>query len=375
MTATPVVDTRAATHIPSLDGIRALSILIVFAGHAGLPQVLRDTTGVTMFFFLSGYLITTLLSREQQRSGRIALVSFYKRRVFRILPAMYSVLAVVIVINLLGLLENTMTLAGAAASSFQFTNYWIILNGRDDLPVGMNALWSLNVEEHFYLLFPLLFIVMSKWLTRRQQVVVLLALCVAFLAWRIGLHSVLDASWDRIYLATDTRADAILWGCLLAIGWNPATGNGFPKAKEWAWGYFLVGAAGLYVVREMSETVAYIVGVSLESAALMFVFTAVISAPTSLFGKILNWRPLAFLGVLSYSLYLTHRAVLFLVAEHTSLSLWWVAGISLVIGLVVSYVVYRFIEKPMIRVGKRVTLGQERTVGVGSRRDPSTDYS
>jgi peptidoglycan/LPS O-acetylase OafA/YrhL len=121
MTATPVVDTRAVTRIPSLDGIRALSILVVFAGHAGLPQVLRDTTGVTMFFFLSGYLITTLLSREQQRSGRIALVSFYKRRVFRILPAMYSVLAVVIVINLLGLLENTMTLAGAAASSFQFS--------------------------------------------------------------------------------------------------------------------------------------------------------------------------------------------------------------------------------------------------------------
>jgi peptidoglycan/LPS O-acetylase OafA/YrhL len=353
MTATPVADTRAETRIPSLDGIRALAIIIVFMGHAGLNQILRDTTGVTIFFFLSGYLITTLLGREHDRTGRIALTSFYKRRVFRILPAMYLVLAVAIVLNLLGLLKNTMTLAGAAASSLQFTNYWIILNGRDDLPVGMNALWSLNVEEHFYLLFPLLFIVMSKWLTRRQQLVILLALCACFMVWRVYLN-LTGAGIDRTYLATDTRADSILWGCLFAIGWNPATGNGLPKAKQWASGYFLAGAAGLYFVRESSARFADTVGYTVEAVSLMLIFTAVISAPTSLFGRILNWRPLAFLGVLSYSLYLIHRLVLFFVAEHTNLSTVPVAAVSFVVSLVLSYVVYRFVEKPMIRLGKSV---------------------
>ena len=356
---------KASGQIPSLDGIRALSILIVFIGHAGLPQVLRDQTGVTIFFFLSGYLITTLLVREKEKRGKISIRGFYLRRVFRILPAMYFVLAVAIVVNILQLLPSTMTLAGAGASAMQLTNYWIVLFGREDLPTGMNALWSLNVEEHYYLFFPVLFIGLTLLFRRRShQAFVLGAICVAFLAWRIVLAFGLDAGFDRIYLATDTRADSILWGAVFAIAWNPVHGNAIARGR-WPWAQLALGIALLACARVMPNTLAITLGYTVEAVGLMFIFTAVITAPTSLFGRVLNWKPLAYLGVLSYSMYLCHRLVLLLVEKYVGFGMWIDAILSLAITVGASYGIYKLVEHPMIRFGRRFQPHlEDRTIAV-----------
>lgn len=349
------------TRIPSLDGLRAVAILIVFIGHAGLPQLLRDMTGVTIFFFLSGYLITTRLARERNSKGSVNLLTFYKRRAFRILPAMYVVLALAIAISALGILPSTMTPLGAVISSLQFTNYWIILDGREQLPAAMNALWSLNVEEHFYFLFPLLFVAFSRWLSRRQQLIVLGVMLAAFLIWRVTLASEFGAGFDRLYLATDTRADSILWGCLLAIGWNPATGRGFRGASRFAWVYFSVGVALMFAARVMPQMLSVTLGFTVEAVALMLIFTAVISAPETLFGRVLNWRPVAYLGTLSYALYLVHRPVLLLVEEYVPAPTVVIAVIAFIVALLASYLTFRFIETPMIEFGKRISWGSRRT--------------
>jgi peptidoglycan/LPS O-acetylase OafA/YrhL len=118
-----------------------------------------------------------------------------------------------------------MSRRGVLAAATFWANYFIIVDGRDGLPGGMNALWSLAVEEHYYLLFPLLYIALRRWLpSRRHQALVLVALCLGIAAWRTYLD-LNGASWDRLYLATDTRADAILWGSVMAIICNPVLGD------------------------------------------------------------------------------------------------------------------------------------------------------
>lgn len=340
-------------HIPSLDGIRAISIAIVFIGHAGLPQLIRDASGVTIFFFLSGFLITTLLHQEQFRFGRVSLRNFYLRRVFRILPVMYVVLGAAILISLAGWLPNEMTLVGAAASLAQMSNYWIIFNGRDGLPAGMNALWSLNVEEHFYLIFPLLQILLWRFVPRRKhQAIILGSLCAFMLLWRCFLVFVAGAGDDRLYLATDTRADSILLGALMAVTWNPVFGRSLAGGKH-PWLMLAGGATAFAIARILPGPLMLTVGYTLEGLGLFLIFTSVISHPETLAGRFLNWRPVAFVGLVSYSLYLVHRPILLLVDEHLPFGIVASAAIALAASLLVSYALLRIVERPLGELRKK----------------------
>src|SRR5580658_4318026 len=146
--------------IPSLDGFRAVSILIVFMSHAGLRQIIPGTFGVTVFFFLSGYLITTLLRLEWKETDAISLRHFYLRRVLRIFPPLYLTLAFASVVTLVGLLPGTLTWSAFGAQVMFLANYYKIYRAGFGMPPGMLVLWSLAVEEHFYVGFPLLYIVL-----------------------------------------------------------------------------------------------------------------------------------------------------------------------------------------------------------------------
>ena len=152
--------------IPSLDGIRALAVGLVFAAHAGAGNISPGPLGVTIFFFLSGYLITTLLRMEFEKTGSISLRNFYLRRAFRILPPLYLVLAAAYGLTLLGLLGAQKLRLGACLSQvFFFRDYQILSSGWDGSqtgrPLGTGSLWSLAVEEHFYILFPLCYLVLA----------------------------------------------------------------------------------------------------------------------------------------------------------------------------------------------------------------------
>src|SRR5215471_14948655 len=143
-------------YIPSLDGIRACSVMVVFAAHAGLRGLIPGDFGVTVFFFLSGYLITTLLRIEHEQTGAISFRAFYLRRVLRIFPPFYLALGAATLVWVLGGLDRPpFSVGGLLQQVFFLTNYNILQNGWwfGHAP-GTFIFWSLAVEEHFYLAFP-----------------------------------------------------------------------------------------------------------------------------------------------------------------------------------------------------------------------------
>jgi peptidoglycan/LPS O-acetylase OafA/YrhL len=358
---------REALYIPSLDGIRAAAVLLVFAAHAGLKDRIPGNFGVTVFFFLSGYLITTLLRAEDQRNGRISLASFYGRRTLRIFPPLYVVLALATLLTLVGALPGpAIRLDALGAQVLYLTNYYIIQHGWwDGRAPGTWIFWSLSVEEYFYLGFPLLYILLLRFLPqRRRQALVLVGLCALVLAWRLVLVLALGASRDRTYIATDTRIDSILFGCVLGVIGNPVLDGG-SRISERAWKQLLLPLAlgGLllsFVFRNpvFQETVRY----SLQGLCLFPLFVAAVRWPEWLPFRILNVGWVKFLGVLSYSFYLVHPSVLWAVTSWTRLPGLAQALIGLVLTLAVSLALYWLVEKPAARLRRRLS----RLQGAGS---------
>lgn len=156
-------NTHQGSHIPSLDGIRALSIMLVFFGHMKIVSFIPGGLGVTIFFFLSGFLITTLLLQENKRTGRINIFNFYGRRAIRLLPSFYFVIFCTAVLVSAGLFGSKSLNSSIIFQLIHLGNYYVILNGLEDLLPGSNIFWSLAVEEHFYLFYPMLLMFLLKY--------------------------------------------------------------------------------------------------------------------------------------------------------------------------------------------------------------------
>jgi peptidoglycan/LPS O-acetylase OafA/YrhL len=344
--------------IPSLDGFRTVSFFIVFIAHAGLNAIVPGPFGVTVFFFLSGYLITTLLRREQEKTGRISLSRFYLRRVLRILPPFYVVLGIVFSGIALGLLPPTPEPDSVRALLLHYANYYIVAHGHDGVPIGTGVYWSLAVEEHFYFAFPAIFLLLHKWsLPRWKQSVVLLGLCALVLAWRCYLVMVLKVTtFERTGMASDTRFDSILFGCVLALTENPALDQSAFSERTWKRWLFPLGVAGLllgflYRNEVFRETFRY----TLQGLSLIPIFVCAVRYPTWWPIRPLNWRPIAYLGTLSYSLYLVHQLAQFVVSDR----LGWLDGISqgllaFAITFAVSWLIFQLVEKPCANLRRRL---------------------
>ena len=237
---------KVGFHIPSLDGLRTLSFAVVFAAHAGLYYVVPGGFGVTVFFFLSGFLITTLLRLEFDKTGSVSLRKFYVRRALRILPPFYLVLFVASALVALGAVAGPVEPRAVLAQSLHYANYFIIGHGSGGFAPGTAVYWSLAVEEHFYLLFPLLYLSLRKrGVSAAGQALTLGALCVVILGWRCLLVYGLHSSVDRTYVASDTRFDSILFGCMLAVFGNPMLDT--PRIGDRVWKAVLLplGVLGL----------------------------------------------------------------------------------------------------------------------------------
>lgn len=349
-------------HIPSLDGLRAVSFFIVFVAHIGYEAQVPGGFGVTVFFFLSGFLITTLMRMEFEKRRDVNLKQFYLRRVLRILPPFYVVLAASLAAGLSGLVPSVIEWPAIASQALHYANYWIIGHGYTGMVTGTGVYWSLAVEEHFYFLFPWLFLGLqkAKW-TGRQQGLALLGLCGLILAWRCALVFGFDANAvnnDRTYLGSDARFDSILFGSALAVGLNPVLDGEPPGSSTlWKWVLFPLGVAGLLVSflfrhEAFRETFRY----SLQGLSLVPIFVVAIRHPT--FGpfRLLNLKPFAFVGLLSYSLYLVHHVVIFAVAAAAPDWHKLVRGvIALAISFALAYAIYVFIEKPCAQLRKRLS--------------------
>lgn len=298
------------TYIPALDGMRALAFLLVFIAHSLPYRDLPGGFGVTVFFFLSGYLITTLLRAEASQNSAISLRHFYLRRILRIFPPCYVTVIVVCALARLGFIYNTESYRSLVAAFFYFSNYWNIL-GWGNLPAGLGVLWSLAVEEHYYLLYPLLYAwFVRKSLSRSRQAFILGSLCLAALIWRIVRAAVFHSPWANIYEGTDTRFDAILFGCLLAILFNPRLGDSVDWLTRHSHALALAGIALLVVTFAwrnafFRDTFRY----TLQSLALAPIFFHVAVNDSSLVSRLLALGPMRWIGQLSYSLYLIHHTL------------------------------------------------------------------
>ena len=361
---------QGAFHIASLDGMRAVAILIVFLSHAGLSHVVPGLFGVTVFFFLSGYLITTLLRMECEKHGGANLRQFFLRRTLRILPPFYLILAVIALLTFLSVLPGGFHSQALTAQALFSANYWEITGGVQ--PPGTEILWSLAVEEHFYLLFPFLYLAMRRFMPeRRHQFALLMTLCAAVLAWRmllvhqfsaIDLHSG-TAHHPRTCHSTDTRLDGLLFGCALAVWGNPALDATRIRRSHWLW-LLLPSCLALllvtFVIRSVPfrETWRY----TLQGIALMPVFIAVIRYSDALPLRFLNWRWVSRLGVLSYAFYLTHSLLLSLVAHWlpapeglSHLQLMLLRGtVAFLLTLAASWMMHQWVEKPFLRLRRRL---------------------
>jgi peptidoglycan/LPS O-acetylase OafA/YrhL len=344
-------------YIPSLDGLRAVAFMIVFAAHSGF-EIVPGGFGVTVFFFLSGYLIATLLRIEIEQTGTVGLRGFYLRRVLRILPPFYVVLAAAVLASLLGLLPGTIETVPVLAQVFHVANYWQIFQTADGQPSGTGVYWSLAVEEHFYLVFPLLYLLSyRRFASRGARAAALLVGCLAVLCWRAALVYVSGAPPDYTYMATDARLDSILFGCVLATFANPALDDaGRPASLLWK-ALLLPAGIGvllltfLYRDPGFRETLRY----TLQGLALFPVFVVAVRDPEWGPFRLLNLAWVKFVGVLSYSLYLTHQVVLFAIGHATRLGIVGRAVLALIISLLVAYAIRRLVELPCARLRRRIS--------------------
>lgn len=352
----------ALSRIPSLDGLRAVAVLVVFVGHGRTDQgQWPGYVGVTVFFFLSGFLITTLLRKEIEKSGRIHLSRFYLRRTFRILPAAYFTIIVSLALGAAGVLPASVSGWGILSEFLNYTNYYIVKSGYESLPPETSQMWSLAVEEQYYLVVPVALLLAYRLGARRSWVgwaLVSVALLVA--GWRV-LLGVNGANFDRLYFSTDTRIDSILWGAAFALLLNPVMGDVTRlTGRLWRWlsrnlGWIATIAAVIFTASAAVPALSFRLSIAttVQCLALIPIFWFVITRPDGVVGRLLNSRLLVRLGVLSFSFYLLHKIVLALVGPLLDAPM-VTDTISLLVSMLVSQLVFWAVESPSTKLRVRI---------------------
>jgi peptidoglycan/LPS O-acetylase OafA/YrhL len=364
--------------IPTLDGWRAVAIVLVLIDHlvaVGTPRVPGAISlgqiGVNLFFGLSGFLITTRLLAERERTGRLALGTFYRRRVARILPAAFAYLVVIGVVAAVGMLP-VRPLEWVAAACF-FRNYL-----SPNLPLPGTALgiwdgfytghfWSLAVEEHFYLLWPPL---LSRLRAVRTAGWVAVGLAVLVMLWR-GVVLLATALWTGREVAlftirTDLRLDALLWGAAVAAAFTD------PRVRAWLasrWGavtwWGALGANVLVIAHYHARPTLW------GSALIPLLIAGTVARPHDVVGRVLSLPPLMWVGRLSYSLYLWQQLWVPIYGVPHTLGRVQSWPFNLAAILVSAAASYYLVERPCIRLGRRL----ERRTTDGATDAPRSNFA
>lgn len=339
---------KTGDRLLALDGLRAVAILLVVVAHTITPRF-PGGLGVTLFFFISGFIITRMLLAEN--FGRDGIRSFYLRRIFRLAPAL--MIYILIAVLAMAAVGRPIPLGDIFASLFYYANYHSFGVSSDGVRSPLGITWSLAVEEHFYILFPILLLVVRGHTQRLQAV--LLAVLVATLLWRLILvGSVPDA---RIYEGTDTRLDSLAYGCLLSVMFYRAKKFGRTQLLDGLSrpGFMIIGVAALlasllYRDPVFRESFRY----SVQGMAFIPIFCALFwrdSLPAIL-RRTLESRFMVFIGAVSYSLYLYHflgaSIAAALVDERNEI---FRVVLALSLGAAGTLFSYFYIETPMRRFG------------------------
>ena len=351
--------------IPSLNGLRAVSVLLVVSAHAGLSELIPGGLGVTIFFFLSGYLITTLMLAENKQTGAISIRNFYARRILRLAPPLLITLAIAYSLTYLGFLQGRITLAALVSQLLYFANYYILFfdPNAQSMPGGTGILWSLAVEEHFYIFFPLLMTVVMRGAWRSLTIgALLITACLAVLIWRIHLVQSPGFFSDRTYLASDTRINSIIYGCLMALFFNPVRSvrwRAKMSIREWVVfsigvGFFLL--ALLYRNPFFRETFRY----SLQGVALFPIFFFAIKYHDTTLFRPLNTTWAIKIGIFSYAIYLIHQVVMMTVENTvpaTRMHPVFIFAATISISIVYAALIDRYIDRYFLQLRRKYRSG------------------
>jgi peptidoglycan/LPS O-acetylase OafA/YrhL len=387
---------RSGPHWQGLDGLRAVAVIAVVVYHFSPLTLPGGFFGVDVFFVISGYLITRLLATEFLNDGRIAVPQFYRRRARRLLPGLALVLAAVSVAALIWRDQLATIRGGVLATAFFGGNWWLALDHQSYFvstgrPSMLQHLWSLGVEEQFYLVWPVVAAATLAAARRagargklsRRRVVSRLSLIALALSlgstgltwWLADLHNVpYGNDGSTLYYGTDTHCMGLLLGAALGAWSAAGTGEAAPKPLV-SWrerapdvcGVLALGALVWVMFGVASYSHSLYRGDFLLVAALVVVAIAVATRPGSSLGRGLDSSPLRWIGVRSYSIYLWHWpiAVVTRPGIDTTMPLWLDQLLRVVLTVALADASYRYVETPVRRVGFRAAftnvLAQVRT--------------
>ena len=350
-------------YVPALDGLRALAVLVVIAYHMHLGWAPGGLLGVTMFFVLSGYLITGLLLKEYDDSGTISLANFWLRRVRRIIPAVvFAVLGTALLCTIFNHALLTKMRPDVLPTLFFFNNWWQIFHNVSYFealgsPSPLTHYWSLSIEEQFYLIWPVALLICMKAgvkrTTMQKGIIVLIVLSALEMILLFDPH----ADPSRVYYGTDTRAFSLLIGALLAFIWphqklTVRAGNRMTPTGRLVFNIVgvlaVVGLLVMVVVTNGFEPFIYRGGLLLCSL-LTAIAIAVLVHPISWISKVFELPPFVWIGKWSYSMYLWHFPIILLLtpANMQGGTPWWLCLIELALVIGISAFSYFFVENPI----------------------------
>ena len=348
-------------YITGLDGIRAIAVIMVLAYHLKLALFKSGFLGVTVFFVLSGYLITSILISEVEEEGTIDLKNFWLRRIRRLVPAVMSMAVVIIFVSaVVNRIIFTKGCKDFLASVLGFNNWWQIFNKISyfeaaGVPSPFTHCWSLAIETQFYLIYPLILLGIYKLVKSRGEGRAKRGLLFAGVTLLLALISVIlmivlfdpqkDAS--RVYYGTDTRAFSLLFGALLAILWEYRM---VPRRLS-ASVNMVLGSVSFAVLLVMTIAINgssnfWYRGGQFVGTILTVLVIYTVSGRKTWLSRFLSNPVLKWIGDRSYSIYLWHYPIILLISKGIKAS-WWITLIEIVLSVVLAELSYRFIETPI----------------------------
>ncbi len=347
--------------MPALDGLRALAVMAVVLYHGEVSGLPGGFLGVEIFFVISGYLITALLISERQRTGGTAYLAFWARRARRLLPALFALAAVVGLVWVLFVPGELAHIRGDFVAALTYVTNWYQIFVHQSYfeaigrPSPLRHLWSLSVEEQFYVVWPLALAGIYRVTRGRQSQIALvtLGLAVASAIWAVVLFTPgVDPS--RVYYGTDTRAAGVLLGAVLAILVPPWRMRSAVHAGA-RWIITGVGAVGLlglaYMIVRVNEFDPFIYqgGFVLLDLLTLAVIVSLVHPATTPLAKFFALPPLLWIGRRSYGIYLWHWPIFVLTRPGVDVDV--NGGLLLILRLILTFAVaelsYRFVEMPV----------------------------
>lgn len=349
---------------PAFDGLRGIGVssfvvyhgIVLYEGTLSSRILPGAFLWLELFFVQSGFLITSLLLEERYRTGSISLRNFYARRAVRLLPAL------IVVVGLTSAFLLTFSQHKGVDAAWRevwgglfYVQNWLNAYSVNHVPLYLSHLWSLSVEEQFYVVAPIGMVALLYFGVPLRRIIVFLGIgALVSAGWMLFLERGIDDDLrlGRLYYATDTRAQGFFIGmalaCMAAAGlvFRPATSR-VTRAAGWT------GAIVLMLMlqfTDLKERTAYRGGFLLCGLAVAAILVEVVQSPGGALSRLLSWRPFRFVGVMAYGVYLWHWPIMHVVRQYTDWSESATVSLQVSLTLVVATISYYALERPLLRL-------------------------